>query len=118
MSDVTLPPAEGILPVSASHLRDPQVFLGSLLERPSVLLKDAGVQDPAAPPSLPPAADLDDGTRGSSGGSGAGGGDPQQVFTGVLLSVVGAYGITRSVLLTMLAAVIALLVTVLINRRH
>lgn len=46
------------------------------------------------------------------------GGDPQLVFTNVLLSVVGAYGVTGSAMMTVVAAVIALLVTVLVARRR
>lgn len=40
------------------------------------------------------------------------------VFTNVLLSVVSAYGVTGSVVVTVVAAVIALLVTAVAARRR
>ncbi|TYB47822.1 hypothetical protein [Actinomadura chibensis] len=45
-----------------------------------------------------------------------GGKDPQQAFVATLLAVVTAYSTTGSIVLTVFAAVIALLVVVLIGR--
>ncbi|MGW2307796.1 hypothetical protein [Actinomadura luteofluorescens] len=47
-----------------------------------------------------------------------GNGDPQLVFTNVLLSVVGAYSATGSVAVTVIAAVVAVLVTILVKPRR
>ncbi|MCP2343160.1 hypothetical protein [Actinomadura rupiterrae] len=107
--------------MSTSPLRDPHsgVSPGPLMNPPALPLRDVRTMDPPAqpqPPTQEPAA-ADD-KHNASGGPGQGGGDPHQVFTGVLLSVVGAYGVTGSVPLTVLAAVVALLVTLLISRRR
>ncbi|WP_131741257.1 hypothetical protein [Actinomadura roseirufa] len=47
---------------------------------------------------------------------GRAGGDPQLVFTNVLLSVVSAYGVTGSVTMTVAAAAFALFVTIIVAR--
>ncbi|MDL4773888.1 MULTISPECIES: hypothetical protein [Thermomonosporaceae] len=44
--------------------------------------------------------------------------EPQLVFTNVLLSVVSAYGVTGSAAVTLGAAAIALLVTLVFARRR
>lgn len=94
---------------------------------------------PAAPQQVADPADLPDSPEGSptaipvgtgnvsgarlSGPARAkgrgldGSGELQSVFTKVLLSVVGAYGATGSVTVTVIAAIIAVLVTAVVARR-
>ncbi|WUI00923.1 hypothetical protein OHR68_03630 [Spirillospora sp. NBC_00431] len=45
-------------------------------------------------------------------------GELQQVFTTVLLAIVSAYGVTGSVVFTVIAAGLALLVTVVVGRQR
>ncbi|MEV0828007.1 hypothetical protein [Nonomuraea rubra] len=40
----------------------------------------------------------------------------QQVFTATLLAIVGAYGVTNSVVFTLIAAVLALTVTLIVDK--
>lgn len=82
---------------------------------------DEPVDSIGSPTASP--ADVSTGGRGGisrerPGGPAGTGGELQLVFTNVLLSVVGAYGVTGSVVITMSAAVIALLVTAVVARRR
>lgn len=74
---------------------------------------------PAAQADAPPGPPGErPGSAGAGGRGRSGNVEPQLVFTNVLLSVVSAYGVTGSAAVTLGAAAIALLVTLVFARRR